>query len=90
MGIRWDVVILTWRGTAVRKQRFWLAKKVKAGLPKPMRRGLFEEVEDSGLQSDDEYHPDEKGSKRVDTDDIPLDYKIKRWLIWERAPKMEH
>ncbi|GFW78911.1 HTH CENPB-type domain-containing protein [Trichonephila clavipes] len=47
--------------------------------------GLFEEVEDSGLQSDDEYHPDEKRSK-IDTDDIPLDYKIKRMdqlKIWE-------
>ncbi|GFT84725.1 HTH CENPB-type domain-containing protein [Trichonephila clavipes] len=47
--------------------------------------GLFEEVEDSVLQSDDEYHPDEKRSK-IDTDDNPLDYKIKRMdqlKIWE-------
>ncbi|GFW49553.1 transposable element Tcb2 transposase [Trichonephila clavipes] len=27
--------------------------------------GLFEEVEDSGLQSDDEYHPDKKGRKLI-------------------------
>ncbi|GFT73858.1 hypothetical protein TNCV_1353271 [Trichonephila clavipes] len=50
--------------------------------------GLFEEVEDSGLQSDDEYHPDEKTSK-IDTDDIPLDYKIKVVNLAKRAPKME-
>ncbi|GFV43196.1 HTH CENPB-type domain-containing protein [Trichonephila clavipes] len=48
--------------------------------------GLFEEVEDSGLQSDDEYHPDEKRSK-IDTDDIPLDYKIKVVNLAKEHPK---
>ncbi|GFT34769.1 hypothetical protein TNCV_618111 [Trichonephila clavipes] len=44
--------------------------------------GLFEEVEDSGLQSDD----DEKRSK-IDTDDIPLDYKIKVVNFAKEHPK---
>ncbi|GFW40918.1 HTH CENPB-type domain-containing protein [Trichonephila clavipes] len=48
--------------------------------------GLFEEVEDSGLQSDEEYHPDEKRSK-IDTDDIPLDYKIKVVNLAKEHPK---
>ncbi|GFY20562.1 HTH CENPB-type domain-containing protein [Trichonephila clavipes] len=48
--------------------------------------GLFEEVEDSVLQSDDEYHPDEKRSK-IDTDDIPLDYKIKVVNLAKEHPK---
>ncbi|GFX69085.1 HTH CENPB-type domain-containing protein [Trichonephila clavipes] len=47
---------------------------------------LFEEVEDSGLQSDDENHPDEKRSK-IDTNDIPLDYKIKVVNLAKEHPK---
>ncbi|GFV37283.1 HTH CENPB-type domain-containing protein, partial [Trichonephila clavipes] len=39
--------------------------------------GLFEEVEDSGLQSDDEYHLDEKKGRKLIRMIIPLDYKIK-------------